>query len=191
MRLSLQHLFPLLALGALAGGSLWLERITRSPEEASAAARASGPDVIVDQMAVTRFDINGVPHYTLDARNMTHLPGEAHSHLDDPVMHYTRDTMRLQLAARSAIARDDGERIDLAGEVRGERALPDQPVSTFASESLTLWPRVESAKTTDPVLLTQNGAEVRGNGMTADNIFGLITLTGRVDAYMPVKRKTP
>ena len=191
MRLSVQHIFPLIALGVLAGGSVWLERVTRSPDDARPDTRSADPDVIVEQMAVTRFDINGVPHYTLDARTMTHRPGEASSRLEAPVMHYTRDDMRLRLAADTGVALDDGERVDLAGTVRGERELPGLPVTTFASESLTLWPRIESAKTTDPVHLTQDGADVRGSGMTADNIFGLITLSGRVAAHMPIKRKTP
>lgn len=190
MAARLQYVFPVVALTVLAGGSIWLERITRAPRDAYLAA-AGGPDVVVDQMALTRFDINGAPHYYLDARQVTHLPGEEISQLDDPVMHYTRETIRVRLAADAGVARDDGERIDLAGTVRGERELPGRPVTYFASESLTIWPDTESAETTDPVVLKQNGSEVRGSGMTADNLFGLITLTGRVHANMPVNRKTP
>lgn len=190
MAAPLQYVFPLVALSVLAGGSFWLERTTRAPGDAYL-GREGGPDVIVDQMALTRFDINGAPHYYLDARRVTHIPGEAYSQLEDPVVHYTRENMRVRLAADAGVARDDGERVDLAGTVRGERELPGRPVTYFASESLTIWPDIEAAKTTDPVVLTQNGAEVHGSGMTADNIFGLITLTGRVNANMPVNRKTP
>ena len=186
----LQYVFPLVALSALAAGSIWLERVTRAPGDAYLGSDG-GPDVVVDQMALTRFDINGAPHYYLDARRVTHVPGEESSQLEDPVVHYTRESMRMRLAADAGVARDDGERVDLAGTVRGERELPGRPITTFASESLTIWPKIEAAKSIDPVVLTQNGAEVRGSGMTADNIFGLITLTGRVNANMPVNRKTP
>ncbi len=190
MAAHLQYVFPVVALSLLAGGSIWLERVTRAPRDAYLAV-AGGPDVVVDLMALTRFDINGEPHYYLDARRVTHLPGEENSQLEDPVVHYTRENMRVRLAADAGVARDDGERVDLAGTVRGERELPGRPVSYFASDSLVIWPNVEAAKSTDPVVLTQNGAEVRGSGMTADNIFGLITLTGRVNANMPVNRNSP
>nr|HPR08921.1 hypothetical protein [Denitromonas sp.] len=41
------------------------------------------------------------------------------------------------------------------------------------------------------VVLTQDGAEVHSNGMSADNLFGEITLTGGVVANLPIKRKQP
>jgi lipopolysaccharide export system protein LptC len=189
MRVSLHHVFPIAALTALAAGSIWLERATRGPDTAPAQAAQQGPDVVVEQMAITRFDINGRPHYYLDARQMEHLPGTANSHLTDPVVNLLRDDSRMRLAADTAVARDDGERVDLAGNVRGERMLPDAPPMHFASASLVVWPNVESAKSLDPVTITQEGAVARGNGMTADNVFGLITLTGQVQAHMPIKRK--
>lgn len=188
MRISLQHVFPIAALTALAAGSIWLERATRTPDEVASQDVQQGPDVVVEQMAVTRFDLNGNPHYYLDARQMEHLPGTANAHLTDPVVNLLRDDARMRLAADTAVARDDGERVDLAGHVRGERTLPGAPPTHFASDSLIVWPNVESAKSLDPVTITQDGAVARGNGMTADNLFGLITLTGQVHTHMPMKR---
>ncbi len=189
MRIGLQHIFPVAALTVLAAGSFWLERTTRSPDESQSAATQQGPDVVVEQMAVTRFDINGLPYYYLDARQMEHLPGNANSRLVSPVVHMVRDKVDLRLVANTAVARDDGERVDLTGDVRGVRSLPDEPPTHFASRSLIVWPGVESAKSVDPVTITQDGTTARGNGMTADNIFGLITLTGQVKVHMPIHRK--
>jgi len=188
MRVSLQHVFPVAALTVLAAGSIWLERATRGPDETPLQSAQQGPDVVVEQMAITRFDINGKPHYYLDARQMEHLPGTASARLTDPVVNLLRDDSRMRLAADTAVARDDGERVDLSGNVRGERTLPGAPTTHFASASLIVWPNVESAKSTDPVTITQEGATARGDGMTADNLFGLITLTGQVRAHMPIKR---
>ncbi|MBT0962689.1 LPS export ABC transporter periplasmic protein LptC [Denitromonas iodatirespirans] len=191
MRLSPQHLYPIIALTVLAGGSLWLDRVSQDPAQPSDPAARRGPDVIVDTMSLTRFDLTGKPQYTIDARQMTHYPALAQSHLDEPVVHYRRDDARLRLTADSGIARDDGERVDLSGQVRAARTLPNKPVATFASQSLVLWPNTEQAKSIDPVVLTQDGAEVHGNGMTANNLFGDITLTGGVVANLPIKRKQP
>ena len=189
MRIGLQHVFPVVALTVLAGGSFWLERTTRSPDEALALAAQHGPDVVVEQMAVTRFNINGLPYYYLDARQMTHQPGEANSRLESPVVHMLRDDVDLRLAADTALARDDGERVDLAGNVRGVRTLPGEPATHFASRSLVVWPNIESAKSSDPVTITQDGTTAQGDGMSADNAFGLITLTGRVHVHLPPQRK--
>ncbi|QID18801.1 LPS export ABC transporter periplasmic protein LptC [Nitrogeniibacter mangrovi] len=189
MRLTLQHAFPVIALTVLAAGSFWLERATRGPGTAVEASEEQGPDIIVEQMALTRFDINGKPHYYLDAREMRHLPGQAHSRLTDPVVHLVRDALDMRLASRSADVRDDGDRVDMAGNVRGERTIPGEPTTHFASESLIVWPNVESAKSLDPVTITQDGATARGDTMTADNVFGVMTLTGHVQAHMPIKRK--
>jgi len=189
MRVGMQHVFPLAALTALAAGSIWLERATRGPEATAGQSMQSGPDVVVEQMAVTRYDINGRPHYYLDARLMEHMPGTAQSHLTEPVVNFIRDDARMRLASDTALARDDGERVDLAGHVRGERALPDLPITYFSSDSLVVWPNMEAAKSLDPVTITQDGSTARGDTMTADNLFGLITLTGQVHAYMPIKRK--
>jgi lipopolysaccharide export system protein LptC len=189
MRVGLAQVFPIAALVLLAGASIWLERATRGPEDARAPTAQRGPDVVVEQMAVTRFDINGNPHYYLDARQLEHLPGEAHARLSAPVLNLLKDDGLFRLAADTAIARDDGERIDLAGEVRGERRLPGSAPLHFASDSLTIWPNVESAKSIDPVTITQDGATARGDHMMADNLFGLITLTGQVRSHMPIQRK--
>ena len=191
MRLTPQHLYPVIALTVLAAGSLWLERVSQDPARPADPEALRGPDVIVDGMALTRFDLTGKPQYTLDARQMTHYPAQAQSQLAEPVVHYQRDDGQIRLSADNGLARDDGERVDLAGQVRAERTLPGKPVATFASESLVLWPNTEQAKSIDPVVLTQDGAEVHGNGMTANNLFGDITLTGGVVANLPIKRKQP
>ncbi|HQU89804.1 MAG TPA: LPS export ABC transporter periplasmic protein LptC [Denitromonas sp.] len=191
MRLSPQHLYPIIALAALAGGSIWLERVTEDPNTSPEPNAMRGPDVIVEQMALTRFDLTGTPQYYVDAQQMRHLPGQAQSELTDPVVRYQRDGMHLRLTAEHGVARDDGERVDLKGQVRAQRTLPGKPVSTFASDTLVLWPNTEQAKSVDPVVLTQDGAEVHSNGMSADNLFGEITLTGGVVANLPIKRKQP
>ena len=120
---------------------------------------------------------------------MTHLPGRSEAHLTEPVLHLIRAPADFHLAAKTGLLRDDGERVDLAGEVRGRRLLPNEPATDFASESLVIWPQVESAKSIDRVTISQNGAIAEGNRMDADNVFGIITLTGDVTATIPAKRK--
>ncbi|TVO62447.1 LPS export ABC transporter periplasmic protein LptC [Denitromonas ohlonensis] len=191
MRLSPQHLYPIMALAALAAGSIWLERISTDPNATPEPKAMLGPDVIVEHMALTRFDLTGTPQYYIDAQQMRHLPAQAQSELIEPIVRYERDGMHLRLTADHGVTRDDGERVDLKGQVRAQRTLPDKPESTFTSDTLVLWPNTEQAKSIDPVVLTQDGAVVYSKGMTADNLFGEITLTGGVVANLPIKRKQP
>ncbi|MEZ5626462.1 MAG: LPS export ABC transporter periplasmic protein LptC [Rhodocyclaceae bacterium] len=191
MRVNAQHFYPIAALAALAAGSLWLDRVSQDPNAAPTPQALRGPDVIIEQMALTRFDLSGSVQYTIDAQRMTHFPAQSQSELSTPVVHYLRDGMQLRLTADHGLTRDDGERVDLKGQVRAARTLPGKPVATYASDTLVLWPNTEQAKSVDPVVLTQDGAVVNSNGMTASNLFGEITLTGGVVANLPIKRKQP
>lgn len=189
MELRLQQVFPVLMLTLLTAGSLWLERATREPEQDPTVDLNSGPDIIVEQMALTRFDINGRPHYYLDAREMRHLPGEAHATLAAPVVHLVREDMDMRWSANDAEVRDDGTRVVMTGDVRGQRSVPGEADMHFRSANLTVWPDVESAKSSTPVTITQAGATARGDRMVADNVFGNTTLIGQAQMHLPAKRK--
>lgn len=189
MQVRFHHVFPIIVLTLLAGGSFWLERATRVADVADSPDVLEGPDVIVEQMSITRFDINGNPHYYLDAREMKHLPGEQQARLDGPVVHLVRDGLDMRWSSDTAEVRDDSQRVDMVGNVEGERTIPGEAPAHFSSATLTVWPEVESAKSTTPVTLTQNGSVATGDRMDADNIFGVVTLTGRVKVHMPNTRK--
>lgn len=189
MQVRFHHIFPIIVLTILAAGSFWLERATRVTDSAASPDALQGPDVIVEQMSLTRFDINGTPHYYLDAREMRHLPGEANARLTSPVVHLVRDALDMRWSADTAQVRDDTQRVDLSGNVKGERTVPGEAPMHFSSATLTVWPDIEAAKSTTPVTLAQNGTTATGDRMDADNIFGVVTLTGRVNVHMPIKRK--
>lgn len=189
MQVSFHHIFPILVLTLLSAGSFWLERTTRAPEALPQSEQLRGPDLIVEGVAATRFDINGNPHYYLNAERMKHLPGSAHAELVQPRVHLVRDQLDMRLSSVSALVRDDGERVDMSGNVQGERTIPGEPTTHFASETLTVWPEVESAKSESPVTISQDGMTASGNRMDADNIFGVVVLSGDVKAHLPIKRK--
>jgi len=189
MQIRFHQVFPIIVLTLLAGSSFWLERATRVMEEVPQTDQNQSPDLIVEGVAGTRFDINGKPHYYLDADLMKHLPGMAHAQLTHPKVHLVRDHLDMRLTSNTAFVRDDGERVDMHGDVKAERTIPGEPTTHFASETLTVWPDVESAKSETPVTITQNGMVAIGDRMDADNIFGVVILTGHVTTHIPIKRK--
>jgi len=189
MGVRLHHVFPIFVLSAVAAGSIWLEKVTGTGEARQRTEVTGGPDLIVEQMSITKFDINGVPKYFLDAREMQHYPGEAQARLTSPVVNMIEDPMHMRWSSETALTHDSAEQVDLAGNVRGERTVEGEPTMYFASESLTVWPDTESARSDTRVTITRDGSTASGDRMTAENVFGALTLTGNVKTHMPIKRK--
>ena len=57
------------------------------------------------------------------------------------------------------------------------------------SETLTVWPDAQRARTDSPVLMTRGTARASARGMRADNLFGTLELIGEVSTTMPPRRQ--
>jgi lipopolysaccharide export system protein LptC len=73
MRVDTWRLYPVFALALLAGGSIWLERITRI-EDPVTSLEQTGPDFIAHDTRVTGFGADGAQRYELVAERLEHFP---------------------------------------------------------------------------------------------------------------------
>lgn len=193
MPLSLDRLYPLIAVAILAGATLWLERVTRSDEARPAAEARQFPDFIGEQIRLIRFDESGVQRYELFAEKLTHYPLGDITELDAPRLRYDTPDGELRIGAKWAESRQGGEVLWLVGDVEVFRqGLPGNTDLTLTSNTLTVWPDDQRAETSDPVVLTRDDSIARGNAMKADNLFGTLQLIGNTSVLLPrSSRNTP
>lgn len=186
MRPSAQQIYPILALLLLAGGTVWLERVTRSDEARTPSAQRTDPDFTAEGTRMTGFDEDGRRHFELFADRVTHFPAGGATRLERPRLHYDTDKGALTIEAQQGEVFGDGERLLLTGDVRASRpANAARPALRFESASLTIWPDDERAETQDPVTLMQGANTARADGMKIDNLFGTLELIGNARVHLP------
>jgi len=189
MRVDTWRLYPIFALAVLAGGSVWLERITRIDDPVTIAEQ-TGPDFIAHDTRVVGFSALGARRYELVAERLEHFPASDITRLHQPRLQLHGEEGTTTITARAADVSPGGEQVDLAGEVRVRRpgqagALP----LALDSETLTVWPDAQRARTDSPVLMARGTARASARGMRADNLFGTLELIGEVSTTMPPRRQ--
>lgn len=192
MRPSIYQLYPIIALVVLAGGTVWLERVTRDERPPSRAEMRRTPDITAEQTRLISFDASGRQRYELLAERVVNFPHSNLTELEQPRLRYASNGRELRISARAAVVSDGGDEVFLTGDVRAHReATADAAAMSFASESLRLWPDQERAETHDPVVLTQGTTTARAKGLRSDNLFGTLDLLGDVHVHMPRSSRTP
>lgn len=191
MRPSITQLYPVFALLMLAGGTVWLERITRGEEAAARAEQRRDADFVAERTRLISYGADGKQRYELLADRITNYPQSDVTELERPRLHYASEGRELQASARTGEVRNAGEEVRLRGDVRLRRSAGDgRPDMTFASDTLQLWPDDERAETASPVVLTQGASVTHAGGLKADNVFGTLDLLGGVTARMPRSSRT-
>ncbi|CAM5368284.1 MULTISPECIES: LPS export ABC transporter periplasmic protein LptC [unclassified Thauera] len=184
------RLYPVLALAALAGASLWLERITRI-EEPVAAVEHGGPDFVAEHTRLVGFGEDGRQRYELLAERLEHFPGSDITRLHEPRLHMQDAQRDTHISATRGDVSPGGERVDLEGKVQVRRpGSADALPLALDSETLTVWPDAHRAQTDSPVVLMRGDSRATAQGMRADNLFGTLELTGEVRTHMP-RRQGP
>ncbi|THF61724.1 LPS export ABC transporter periplasmic protein LptC [Pseudothauera rhizosphaerae] len=196
MAIPAHRIYPVVALALLAGATLWLERVS-APEEARTPVVERGKaDFSADGTRLVSFGADGRQRYELLAERITHYPGANGTDITEftrPRLTQTAEGRLLHLVADSGEAYREGEEILFTGKVRVRRSgIPGEPEAVFVSDTLTVWPDDERARSRTPVVLTRGDTVIRASGMQADNIFGTLQFDGRVNATMPRSgRNTP
>ncbi len=186
MWIPLDRLYPILALAALAGATLWLERATRSDEPRTSTEVRQFPDFMGEEIRLTRFDAQGQRVYELLADTVIHYPAGDVTELVQPRLRYETTDGELRVNANWGESREGGETLFLVGEVEVFRdGIDGGPDMTLTSDTLTVWPDDQRAETDDPVVLTQGVNVAVGNAMRADNLFGTLQLIGDAKVTMP------
>lgn len=186
MPISLDRLYPIIALALLVAGTLWLERATRSDEPGPTSNVRQHPDFIGEHIRLSSFDPTGRQRYELLADKATHYPLSDVTEFEQPHLQYETADGELRVSADWGESREGGETLLLVGNVQLFRdGYEGNPDLTFVSNSLRVWPDDQRAETDDPVVLTQGKSVAHGNGMRADNLFGTLQLIGGARVSMP------
>jgi lipopolysaccharide export system protein LptC len=179
------RIYPVIALLLLAALTFWLERITRSPEEAPRVVRTD-PDFIGENIRMTSFDDAGQPHYSLIAERIVHYPLSDVTEFVEPRLLYETTEGELRIRAREAEAAANADDILLTGDVEVERdATAQDPAMRMETDRLRYWPDSQRALSDAPVLLKHGNITAYGNGLRADNISGVLELVGDARVQMP------
>lgn len=180
------RLYPLIALGLLAGASIWLERLSRVDETRPIAISGDTPDFIAENTRIVGFGQDGKQRYALVADRLTHLPASDRTLVDAPRLELDNQGRRLTIHATSGEVASGAERVDFRGDVVAWRAAaPGGSEMTFRSEHLTVWPDDHRAETQQALKLTQGATTAEALGMRADNLFGTLDLIGQARVQIP------
>ncbi|MCL1860592.1 MAG: LPS export ABC transporter periplasmic protein LptC [Proteobacteria bacterium] len=182
--------YPLAIAALLAAGATWLERATRSPEPVADAAVSQTPDFIAETARITGFAKDGKLLYTLDSTRLTHLPVTDSTHIEQPKLELIAQGRHMWINAKHGEVGPKGEQVDFTGNVEAEReGVPSEAPLRLFSEQLTVWPQEQRAASNVPVRITQGETRADANKFTADNIFGVMKLSGKVRMLLASRNK--
>jgi lipopolysaccharide export system protein LptC len=183
--LTLQRLYPLIALSLLAAATVWLERATRMGEEKAVSGLRHDPDLMIQTFTLRRFDKTGAEQYELTGSRLVHFPDDDSSLITSPNLEFTGEGRPLTVRGDQGTVFQGGDRVYLEGDVQAQRAADAQhaPMS-FRSATLTVWPNDERAETRTPLILTQGATVIRAQALEAQNLIGELKLAGGVTARL-------
>ena len=188
------RMFPLLLMLALAGLSFWLERTVREEEGVHPSLRRHDPDYIVDNLAHTRFNAQGVVESTLAAAKMLHYPDDDSTDLVAPRVVQTKpDEPRVTVTADRGALSQDGEEVFLYDNVLLVRdAGPDRPEARMRTSFLHVVRGRSVIRSDRDVVFTEEGRELSGRGMEYHNDSRELFLRERVRGrFEPKNKDTP
>jgi lipopolysaccharide export system protein LptC len=194
MRLSTTRMFPLVLMVALAGLTFWLERTVREEEGLHPSLRRHDPDYIVDNLAHTRFNAQGVVESTLLAAKMLHYPDDDTTDLVAPRMVQTKpNEPRMTVTADRGALSQDGDEVFLYGNVLMVREGGPERSETRMRTSFMHVVQAHSVVQTDrDVVITGGDRVLSGRGMEYHNDSQELFLRSRVRGrFEPRKKAEP
>jgi lipopolysaccharide export system protein LptC len=191
MRAAAYRYYPLLIVAVLAGGSIWLEHLTRSDEPAAVPDKQA-PDFLADTVQIIGFADDGSRRYTLNSPQVTHLPQTDTTVFNLPRLQLFNANSLMWITADRGEAGSEGKQVDFIGNVEAERSsdAASEPLH-LSSAQLRVWPEEQRAASDVPVLLTSGNRRTDANRMEADNMFGTLKLSGNVRMRFPPKQRNP
>lgn len=180
--------WPVALMVAVASLSIWLERSINITATLPAPERHAA-DFWAREFTVRHFDPLGQLQHVLTAEQMTHYPDRDSVEMVRPQLKF-QQSPRTTITADTALVGPDGKQIDLAGNVRIERASM-QPNATaplhISTEKMTVFPDKAQASGNHAVRFTQGTSVITGNGFSTDQTSGVTQLSGRVKALIQAK----
>lgn len=160
-------LFALLGLLLLAGASIWLAQRTPAPADTPAPPASEQPDYYFRDATLHRYDGAGPATMELRASDIRHFPDSGYSALTTiNLTYYVEDGTRWLIRAAHGTLPDQGEVLQLEGDVRITRPDSTPPVQITAAQ-LAINMETRIANSDGPVTMQQGALRVAGTGLTA------------------------
>jgi lipopolysaccharide export system protein LptC len=172
-------------------GSFWLVQVMQGDENGPGARAGNEPDYIIDNFSWVRMSETGKPRYVISGERLTHRPADNTALVDKPVVQsLTAEHPPMTMTSERALVNQNQNQIDLTGNVDIRRpGAPGAEPLRIRTETLTILPDDEIAKTNLPVHMTLGGATVDAVGMVANNATQQIALGGRGQVTYPPRQK--
>jgi lipopolysaccharide export system protein LptC len=173
-------------------GSFWLVQVMQGEENAPGFNAGNEPDYIVDNFSWVRMSEAGKPRYVISGERLTHRPADNTALIDKPVVQSLTDEHppMTMTSDRALVTQNQNQnQIDLTGNVDIRRpGAPGAEPLRIRTETLTILPDDEIAKTDRPIRMTLGSASVDAVGMVANNATQQIALGGRGRATYPPRQ---
>lgn len=177
--------WPVGLMVAVASLSFWLERAVHVDPIRPVAEQHSA-DFWAREFTVRRFDPDGRLQHVLTAELMTHYPDRDIVEMTHPQLIFQQNP-QTTITAETARVGPDGKQIDLAGNVRVQRASVKNASAAplqISTEQMTVFPEKAISSGSHAVRIVQGTSVITGSGFSTDQTTGVTNLSGRVNAII-------
>lgn len=150
----LATLFPLFAVALFAILTFWLDARVTDSARAQKASSQPAPDHFIEGFRIERTDSGGRIENTMIGTRAAHFPASQSTVVDqpryesEPAGKPKMDVRAERAVLRSATANSGLEQVDFSGKVVARQAAsPGRDAVTYESETLTVFPKTQQART--------------------------------------------
>ena len=175
---------PVLLMALLAMGTWWLVRNAPKPLHAVSDQLVSDkPDYVLKDFSAHQYDQAGRLQSVMTGDEARHFPKTDTVEVDEVrTRTIAPDGVVTTTSARRGISNSDSSQVQLVGDAKVERQLPNKPdqVTRYTGDFLHAWTNEERVKSHLPVVVTRGKNRFTGNQMQYDNLSQVVELEGRV-----------
>lgn len=186
----ISNLLPLLMVLFLAGLTLWLRFAVEPPGAVEPDKNRGDPDAVVDNFTLTRLNTAGKPNYVLNARRMSHFPGNDSTELDAPKFSRSGEGPALKISADRGTLNHESEEAKFFGNVVMVReGVGNRDEMRMRTEYLQVLARGDIVRTDKPVTINEGRSVISGVGMELNKQTQKFSLFSHVRGSFDPPRK--
>lgn len=176
--------FPFVLITILVFVTLWLDRVTRPPEQTRDDDLYRNPDYIVEDFSGIRMDYERGIQRKFAAKKLFHYLNDDVTQMEHINFISTEPEKPLiRLRADHAQVKGKGENVFLTGDVIALRGSDDQKDKiTLKTNFLHLIPDEDLVKSDQPVTISRLNTKINAIGLELNNQTGMIQLLTQVRA---------
>jgi lipopolysaccharide export system protein LptC len=177
-----RYWLPLLPLLVLLAFVYWLDKQAQQEIVMAVNNQRHDPDGIMNNFHATKMDLQGVPHFLLEAKELRHYPDHDTTELDMPHMTVlTQDRPPVLINGNRGNISSKGDEVIFRDNVSVLREpVGDQSAMTLRTEYLRVLPNQDWANTDKPVTMVDAYNTIHAIGMEMDNKTRILKLLSQV-----------